>query len=86
VTPYGAPGGAEPPPNKSGWAPFKWGCLASLLTLVVVLGIGFVAIMLDPGDEFARGEKLGEGGGRLALIVGVVTGLFVWSRRKKQTP
>lgn len=82
MTPYGAPVEPPPPPKRS-WAPWQWGCLASFLTLVVVLAIGFVAILVNPGNEYARGEKLGEGGGRLALIVGVVTGLVVWSRRNK---
>jgi len=51
-----------------------------------VLGLGFVAILVNPGNEYARGEKIGEGGGRLALIVGVVTALVVWSRRRKPSP
>lgn len=85
MTPYGAPVEPTPPPKRS-WAPWQWGCLASFLTLVVVLAIGLVAILVNPGNEEARGEKVGEGGARLALIVGVVTGLVVWSRRKKPSP
>lgn len=59
------------------------GVLAGAATLAAVLALGLAAVLIWPGNEAARGEKLGEGGARLAVVVGAVTGLVVHARRKR---
>ncbi len=74
------------PPPKRPLPAWQWGCLSAFLTLALVVAIGVVAILVKPGNEEARGEKLGEGGGRLALFVGLTVGLLVHARRKRAKP
>ena len=74
------------PPPKRPLAAWQWGCLSAFLTVAVVAAIGVVAVVLNPGNEFERGQQLGEGAARLAMIVGVVTGLVVHARRKRAKP
>jgi len=66
------------------WPAWLVGLVAGLGTLVGVLVIGAVAVIVSPGNEEARGEKVGEGAARLALFVGVGTGVVVHFRRKKK--
>ena len=70
--------------EKKRWPPWLVGVVAGFVTLVAVLALGIAALLLRPGNEEARGEKLGEGAARFALFVGVTTGAVVHFKRKKQ--
>jgi hypothetical protein len=60
------------------WA---WGLVATLVTLVGLIALGVGAVMLWPGNEEARMDRISEGAARFSLFVGVGVGFAIHRRR-----